>query len=98
MVRMIDRETYGSMFAPLVRFRTSDGKSIEFQSSTQSNLPSYYAGQTVVVRYDPARPNSAAIADLFSIWGATIILGIIGIVFLSGGIAAVAVGRYVRTA
>ena len=93
MVRVIDRDTYSSMFAPLVRFKTADGKSIEFQSTTQSNPPAYYAGQTVTVLYDPGRPNSAAIAGLFSIWGASIILGIIGIVFLAFGIAAVLVGR-----
>jgi hypothetical protein len=98
MVRVVDRETHGSMFAPLVRFKTPDGKSIEFQSTTQSNPPSYYAGQTVTVLYDPGKPNSAAIAGLFSIWGATIILGIIGSVFLLIGLALAVTGRRVLRA
>jgi len=93
MVRVVDRETNSSMFAPLVRFKTADGKSIDFQSSTQSNPPAYYAGQTVTVLYDPGKPNSAAIAGLFSIWGIAIILGIIGTVFTGVGFALAIAGR-----
>ena len=93
MVRVVDRDTHSSMFAPLVRFKTADGKSIEFQSSTQSNPPAYYAGQTVTVLYDPGKPNSAAIAGLFSIWGVALILGIIGTVFTGIGLALALVGR-----
>src|SRR5262245_30306993 len=93
MIRVVDRDTYSSMFAPLVRFRTADGKSIEFQSTTQTNPPAYYAGQAVTVRYDPARPNSAAIAGLFSIWGATMILAVLGVMFTGFGILATMISR-----
>jgi len=76
-----------------VRFKTADGKSIEFQSTTQSNPPAYYAGQNVTVLYDPGKPNSAAISGLFSIWGVSLILGIIGTVFTGVGLALVLAGR-----
>ena len=93
MVRVLDRETGSSSFAPLVRFRTADGRTVEFQSTFQSNPPAYSTGQTVTVLHDPIRPNSAAIAGLFSIWGATIILSAIGAILLAFGVAAAVVER-----
>jgi hypothetical protein len=93
MIRVVDRESLSSSFAPLVRFRTADGKSIEFQSTAQSNPPAYYAGQTVTVLYDPAKPNSAAIEGLFPVWGATMILAAIGIMFTAFGVGGVVIGR-----
>jgi hypothetical protein len=41
------------------------------------------------VRYDPQRPNSAAIAGLFSIWGVAMILGFVGAIFVAVGLATV---------
>jgi hypothetical protein len=93
MVQIRDRETGSLTFAPLVRFQTADGKTVEFQSTFQSNPPAYTTGQTVTVLYDPSRPNSAAIASLFSIWGPTIILSAVGAVFLAFGIGVLVVGK-----
>ena len=93
MVPVRDRETGSLTFAPLIRFQTTDGKTVEFQSTFQSNPPAYTAGQTVPVLYDPDRPNSAAIASLFSIWGVTIILSAVGAIFLVVGIGAIVVGN-----
>lgn len=89
IVRVRDRDTGGLSFAPVVRFATADGKAIEFQSSMQTSSPAYQTGQTVTVRYDPQKPNSAAIAGLFSIWGVPMILGFVGAVFLAVGVATV---------
>jgi hypothetical protein len=88
MVRVRDRETGDVSFAPLVRFQTRDGKTVEFQSTFRSNPPAYSTGQNVTVLYDPAEPNAAAVSGLFSIWGFSIILALVGIVFLVVGIAA----------
>src|SRR5262245_44929229 len=55
MVRVRDRETGEVSFAPLVRFQTADGKSVEFQATYRSNPPAYYRGQSVTVLYDPAQ-------------------------------------------
>src|SRR4051794_41757070 len=78
MVRIRDRDDGGYMFAPLVRFQTGDGRSIEFQSSLRSNPPGYRTGQTVTVLYDPDAPESAAIRGLFSLWLVTMVLGFMG--------------------
>jgi hypothetical protein len=94
MVRLRDRETGEVSFAPLVRFQTADGKTVEFQSTWRSNPPAYSAGQSVTVLYDPGEPNSAAVAGLFSIWGVSIILAVIGAAFAAIGIGAALAARY----
>jgi hypothetical protein len=85
-VRMQNRQTGELMFAPLVRFQTADGRTIEFQSSLRTNPPAYSPGQRVTVLYDPAKPVSAEIASLFSIWFAPIVLWFLGTVFTAVGI------------
>jgi hypothetical protein len=85
-VRMQDRQTGNLMFAPLIRFQTADGRTIEFQSSLRTNPPSYSPGQSVTVLYDPAKPVSAEIANLFSIWFAPMVLWFLGTVFTAVGI------------
>src|SRR5262249_17139535 len=93
MVPVRDRKTANLPLAPVISLQTPDGKTVEFQSTFQSNPPAYTAGQTVPVLYDPDRPNSAAIASLFSIWGVTIILSAVGAIFLVVGIGAIVVGN-----
>jgi hypothetical protein len=92
MVRIVDPKQ-GALFAPLVRFQTADGRTIEFQSSLRTNPPAYSAGDTVTVLYDPARPSSAAIASTFGLWFAPAIVGFIGVVFTAVGVIAAVVRR-----
>lgn len=95
MVRIRDRDDGGYMFAPLVRFQTGDGRSIEFQSSLRSNPPGYRTGQTVSVLYDPDAPESAAIRGLFSLWLVSMVLGFMGSIFTAIGAAMVFVSSRV---
>ena len=90
MVRIRNRDDAGYMFAPLVRFQTTDGRNIEFESSLSSNPPLYHTGQTVSVLYDPGEPQSAAIRGVFSLWLIPMVLGFIGSIFTAVGIAMVA--------
>lgn len=73
-------------YRPVVRFMSSSGEEIEFVSSTGSNPPSYSRGEKVEVLYLPAKPEKARINGFFSLWGATVILGVLGGVFSSVGI------------
>jgi hypothetical protein len=95
MVRVRNSDSGGYMFAPLVRFATAEGKTIEFQSTVHTNPPAYHAGERVTVLYDPAKPNSAAISGWFSIWAVPFILGIVGAGFVVFGFGAAAIGRRV---
>lgn len=89
MVRMRDSDNTGYLFAPVVRFQTLTGDTIEFESGLRTNPPAYRTGQTVSVLYDPDEPRSAAIRGVFSLWFMSIILGFIGSIFTIVGTAMV---------
>jgi hypothetical protein len=95
MVRLRDSEDKGYVFAPVVRFETMDGRTIEFQSGLRTNPPAYRTGQTVSVFYDPDVPESAAIRGVFSLWLTPIILAFIGSIFLAIGAAMILLIRRV---
>ena len=88
MVRIRDNETGSFTFAPLVRFQTAEGRTVEFQSTLRTNPPSYSTGDAVTVLYDPAQPSAATISGFLPVWFSTIILTIIGTVFAAFGIGA----------
>ena len=90
LVRVTDRETGAVSFAPRVRFSTTDGRTVEFQSTYRSNPPAYSAGQSVTVLYDPREPNAAAVSGLYTIWGWSIILAAIGAALVVVGVGACA--------
>ena len=87
MVRVRDSEDKGYLFFPIVRYRTVDGTTHEFESGLRTNPPAYHAGQTVAVVYDPLVPQSAAIRGVLSLWLMPIILNFIGTIFLAIGTA-----------
>ena len=94
MVSVRDREDSGYMFAPVVRFQTIEGSTVEFESGFRSNPPAYRTGQAVSVLYDPDEPHSAAIHGFLSLWLMSIILGFIGTIFLTVGTAMVVVSGW----
>jgi len=67
---------------PRVRFRTAAGETIDFESSTSSNPPSYEVGEAVRVLHAPGDPRNARIDSFFSLWGMSIVFGAIGMAFL----------------
>ena len=89
MLRVRDIDNTGYLFAPVVRFKTMQGNTVEFESSFRSNPPAYRTGQAVSVLYDPDEPRSAAIRGFFSLWLMPIILGFVGSIFLIVGTAMV---------
>ncbi|NOZ10186.1 MAG: DUF3592 domain-containing protein [Gammaproteobacteria bacterium] len=76
-------------YAPVVQFKTEKGELVEVTSSTSSNPPGYSRGENVEIFYLPSSPQRAKINGFFSLWGAALIVGILGGVFFSvgGGIA-----------
>jgi hypothetical protein len=71
-------------YSPVVRFNTGS-QDIQFNSSSSSNPPSYNIGATVPVVYRESNPYDAKIDSFFSLWGGTLILGLLGGVFLLVG-------------
>jgi hypothetical protein len=98
MVRVRDSDNTGYLFTPLVRFRTAEGKVIEFQSGVRTNPPAYRTGQTVSVLYDPEEPQSAAIRGVLSLWLMPIILSFIASIFLGVGTAMIVLSDRVARA
>jgi hypothetical protein len=94
MVRVRDSDNTGYLYYPRVRYTTTDGRTIEFDSSLRTNPPAYRTGQSVQVLYDPGVPDYAVIRGFFSLWLMTVILTFIGSVFLIVGTAMVVMSRY----
>ena len=81
----VSRSSDSYTYRPVVRFTTPGGEAMEFVSSVGSNPPSYDRGETVDILYLPNSPRDARIGDFFSLWGAPLILGVLGSVFFLTG-------------
>jgi len=85
--------------APVVRFQTRDGETIEFRSDTASSPPSYTRGERVAVLYRPLLPHDARVADFATLWASGLMFGGIGSIFFGIGAAwTVAVIKQARRA
>jgi Protein of unknown function (DUF3592) len=89
VVQLVSRPSSGSTtYAPKVQFTTKTGEKIEFTSRASANPPAYATGEQVEVLYLTEIPELAQINGFFSLWGAALILGCLGLVFtlVGGGI------------
>jgi len=73
------------LYSPVVAFTTADGREFEVRSSVASDPPGYQEGDKVTVLYTPDAPDHAQISGFFSLWGATMVMGILGTVFFCIG-------------
>lgn len=73
-------------YYPHVRFRTNNGQEIDFVSNTGSSPPSYSVNERVTVLYDPQQPYKASINSFGSLWLASMVLVILGVVFTAPGV------------
>jgi len=75
-----------TLYKPIVEFVTEDESLITFESRVANKPPAYSVGEIIEVVYLEKLPEEARIHDVFSTWGATLILGIISLVFCTLGI------------
>lgn len=87
-----ERSSDSTTYRPVVEFKTKQGQVIEFASSSSSNPPSYSSGEAVTVLYQPLFPEQAKIKGFFSLWGAVMILSIMGSVFFFIGFTVIRLG------
>ena len=73
-------------YAPIVSFVTGDGESLVLRSNVYSEGWIDRRGDTVTILYDPANPEKAKIDSLFQLWGATLIVSGVGVVFSGVGL------------
>lgn len=72
-------------YYPVANFTAQDGRDYSVLLPDGSTSPAYRTGQEIVVRYDPARPETArvdALGGTLERWLVTMITGFIGAVFL----------------
>lgn len=78
---ILSRSSDTTTYYPVVVFRDASGRQVEFKSNSGTNPPSYTRGERVEVLYEPGEPEAARINGFFSLWGAAIIVGGLGLVF-----------------
>lgn len=76
----------GNVSYPVVRYTAQDGRSYEFESSSGSEPPAYDVGDAVEVLYWANDPQNGTIKGFFSLWGASLIVGVLGFVFTGAGV------------
>jgi hypothetical protein len=82
-----DRDGRSSVtYRPVFVFALPDGKQVRAEGSVASNPPCCSVGDRVRVRYDPTRPDRAAITGFVESWLVTAILGGMGVVFAGVGL------------
>lgn len=84
VIRLVEDEE-DHMFAPVVQFTTSNGKTAEFTHPIFENPP-YKIGQTVQVLYNRNDPGKAKIRTFSSMYLLPLVLGILGAGFVAAGI------------
>ncbi len=75
-------------YHPRVAFETEDRRRFEFTGDTGSRPAAFDVGEPVRVLFDPAMPETARIDSFFQLWLLPLILGGLGTVFSSFGLAA----------
>jgi hypothetical protein len=72
-------------YTPVVQFKMVSGEFTTFMPSTSSNPPSHVPGESVLVLYNEYDPAHAIIKSFFSLWGESLIVGGLGVPFISIG-------------
>lgn len=83
VVKMVRRgsRTYG----PIVEYKDREGRGHTLYSSRSSNPPSFFAGESVVVVYDPSDadfPRNAKIRTFGELWGGVLFACVFGCFFV----------------
>jgi hypothetical protein len=87
IVRLTEnREREEISYVPTVKFTTPSGREVTFDSEMGSSMDAGQVGDTVAVRYRPDQPHVAEINSFMSLWGLTVLLGVLGVVFTFVGV------------
>ncbi|MBL7250516.1 DUF3592 domain-containing protein [Alloalcanivorax marinus] len=68
------------LYSPKVHFRDRDGRSVVFVPNMSSRPPAYSVGEGVEVLYAPGDSGDARIRSFFSLWGLSLIAGVVGLI------------------
>jgi hypothetical protein len=82
----------GTTYSAVVRFQTADGREIQWTESMASNPPAGKRGDQLLMKYDPANPQSARIAKTSRLWFMPMLFGGLGALFFAIGVVLAVVG------
>ena len=82
---MENRDRDEISYFPKVKFRTPSGREVTFESEMGATSEAG-VGDVVAVRYRPDQPQVAEIDSFMSLWGLTLLFGVLGAVFLFIGL------------
>ncbi len=68
------------VYYPVLRYRTQQGATKEVVSSVGSSPPRYKEGDSVVILYDPAKPEDVRIHSFVNVWIGPLVLGVLGVI------------------
>jgi hypothetical protein len=83
------RRSRGLIWVPVVRFETADGRTVETETDSGTNLEQHEPGQAVEVLYDPANPTDVRTPGPAGTMIPTAFM-VIGACFIAMGLAFVA--------
>ncbi|NMY30709.1 DUF3592 domain-containing protein [Pseudomonas sp. WS 5412] len=72
------RSSESVSYHPVVKFIDADGQEVEFTSSTGGSASSYPLGKIVEVLYLPHDVKDARVKSFFALWGAALLMAILG--------------------
>jgi hypothetical protein len=82
-----ENHTDGLTYAPRVRFRTGDGRQIEFTDSVFSNPPGYEIGESIRIFHHRCNLHDARIAKTSRHYFLPSLFLVLGIAFFGGALA-----------
>jgi hypothetical protein len=80
MQERIGNDHRSRVYYPVLRYRTQQGATKEVVSSVGSSPPRHKEGDSVVILYDPAKPENVRIHSFLNVWIAPLILGLLGVI------------------
>ena len=89
--RSVGRTGGGLIWVPVVRFQTADGRTVDAEATSGTNVKRWEPGQRIEVTYDPANPSDIRVPGSGGGMLQGVFLGI-GILFAVLGLLLVAAG------
>ena len=86
---VVDLKPSGSVYDPVIRFTTADGRQVTFTDPQGSNPPSNKVGETVQVIYPAGAPQEARLNSFLDFWLSPLALTVFGAFFLISGIGGI---------
>ncbi len=69
----------GSLYTPVVRYAPAGGDTVEFEAPSFPWPSPFAVGDPVVVAYDPARPEDAAVVSFWTLWFLPLVMAGFGV-------------------